>query len=209
MSIATRLFQCALSTSAEPFIWTPPAGRRAVISTFSTSGTGEMFVHRARSGQPSDLSNLVLAVPSSVIGQPVLIVVENGEEIRVHSSSADTRNMIAYGWIEHAGATGLTTLGSLVAGTAVEPVFTATRRTLVQEITACNGSATTRTLDIHDVVSGQSATIASRLASGLSITPNRTAFIRPKIVLERGDSVQVSASAAGAIAVTITGFDLR
>ncbi len=93
-------------------------------------------------------------------------------------------------------------LGLKAIGTSVETVYTvpASTRTLLKDISICNTTAATVTVDVYLVPSAGSAGTGNALMYTLSISANSIIQWNGVQILNVGDTIQTKASAVGCTA---------
>ena len=90
-------------------------------------------------------------------------------------------------------------------GTSATTVYTSSGTTAITCMFFMNDNAAARTLDIHVVQSGGSATVTNKIIKTITIDPADTYVINlEKLVLSDGDTVQCLASAGSSIYATVS-----
>lgn len=82
-------------------------------------------------------------------------------------------------------------------------------RVLIQKITVCNTTGTSRSFDLHLVPSGGTATALNQVIDARVVGPGET-YLCPEAVghwLETGDTIQAVASAATALSIVGSGLE--
>ena len=90
-------------------------------------------------------------------------------------------------------------------GTGATTIYTSSGTTAITCMFFMNDNASARTLDIHVVQSGGSATVTNKIIKTITIDPADTYVINlEKLVLSDGDTVQCIASAVSSIYATVS-----
>jgi hypothetical protein len=90
-------------------------------------------------------------------------------------------------------------------GATATTVYTSSGTTALTCMFFMNDNASARTLTVHVVKSGGSAGTANTIVKAISIDPADTYVINTeKLVLDNGDTIQCTASAASSIQATLS-----
>lgn len=90
-------------------------------------------------------------------------------------------------------------------GATATTVYTSTNTTAITAMFFMNDNAAARTLTIHVVKNGDSASTANTIVKNINIDPADTYVINTeKLVLDNGDTIQCTASAASSIQATLS-----
>ena len=90
-------------------------------------------------------------------------------------------------------------------GTSATTVYTSSGTTAITCMFFMNDNASARTLDVHVVKSGASATASNKIVKALSVDGGDTYVINLEIlVLSNGDTIQALASVGSSIYATIS-----
>jgi len=90
-------------------------------------------------------------------------------------------------------------------GTSATTVYTSTNTTAITCMFFMNDNASSRTLDVHVVKSGESLGTANKIVKTITIDPADTYVINiEKLVLDNGDTIQCVASAATSVYATVS-----
>lgn len=90
-------------------------------------------------------------------------------------------------------------------GTSATTVYTSSGTTALTCMFFMNDNAAARTLTVHVVKSGGSAGTANTIVKAINIDPADTYVINTeKLVLDNGDTIQCTASAASSIQATLS-----
>ncbi len=90
-------------------------------------------------------------------------------------------------------------------GTSATTVYTSSGTTALTCMFFMNDNASARTLTVHVVKSGESAGTANTIVKAINIDPADTYVINTeKLVLDNGDTIQCTASAASSIQATLS-----
>lgn len=89
------------------------------------------------------------------------------------------------------------------AGTSATTVYTSTNTTAITAVFLLNDDTSTVTLQVHVVPNGGTASASNKIIKDLSISAADTyVFDTEKLILDDGDTIQVSASADNVVHVT-------
>lgn len=207
MAQATRFFTAILGLSTEPLLWTPPPGKRAVITCLAIVGSGRVTMHLipSASGGTGVGSQTIYALASSAIVAQ-LLPVEAGEYLSMWCSTGDTANIVAHGYLEDSRAKGIRVVGRAVLGAVADPLVTFTKPTIITQIAAINTSAGALTPTLYDVPFGHSFTNAHRIYSA-SVPPSSSLLIDVRLAMATGDSIWGVTTTGAVIPVWIVGFE--
>ncbi len=207
MSQPSRLFAAVLGT--DRFEWTPPEGKRAVITSIATTGTGTVQAHLLPVGSTTTgVASVVIPSFTKPIWSQVVVPIEGGERFAAICSTADTANIVAHGYIEDSNArrgSGVRVLGSLPLNTTVEKIADATRNAIVIQIQVANTHSSAITTTLHDVGWGLTATLSNRVLNA-SIANGTLLTLDARVALALGDSIHGSAATAALVNVRVVGF---
>ena len=90
-------------------------------------------------------------------------------------------------------------------GTSATTVYTSSGTTAITCMFFMNDNAAARTLDVHVVQNGGSATASNKIVKALSVDGGDTYVINiEKLVLSNGDTVQALASVGSSIYATVS-----
>jgi len=90
-------------------------------------------------------------------------------------------------------------------GTSATTVYTSSGQTALTCLFFMNDNATARTLDVHVVQSGGSASATNKIVKAISIDGGDTYVINlEKLVLDNGDTIQCVASNASSVYGTVS-----
>ena len=89
------------------------------------------------------------------------------------------------------------------AGTSATTVYTSTNTSAITAIFLMNDDASTVTIQIYVVANGETASASNKIIKDLSILASDTyVFDTEKLILDNGDTIQVSASTGSVVHVT-------
>lgn len=90
-------------------------------------------------------------------------------------------------------------------GTGATTVYTSSGQTVITSMFFMNDNVAARTITIHIVKSGDTASTSNTIIKDLTIDPADTYVINmEKIVFDNGDMVQCTASVAGSVYPTVS-----
>ena len=90
-------------------------------------------------------------------------------------------------------------------GTGATTMYTSTNTTAITCMFFFNDNAAARTINLHVVQSGDSATTTNQIVKAISIDAGDSYVINlEKLVLDNGDTIQASASAGSSVYATIS-----
>ena len=89
------------------------------------------------------------------------------------------------------------------AGTSATTVYTSTNTSAITAIFLMNDDASTVTIQVHVVADGDTASASNKIIKDLAILASDTyVFDTEKLILDNGDTIQVSASTSSVVHVT-------
>lgn len=98
--------------------------------------------------------------------------------------------------------------GTLTAAAAAYVTAAAATTVIIKNVTFTNTDVAARTITVHRVPSGGSATTGNRIISAYSLSAGQ-AYVAPEcanLVLDPGETLQALASSAGVVNIAASGF---
>ena len=94
-------------------------------------------------------------------------------------------------------------------GTGATTIYTSSGSSAITCMFLMNDNAAARVVEVHVVKNGASATVSNKIIKNLTIDPADTYVTNmEKLILENGDTIQVSASAGSSVYGTVSSVSI-